>query len=110
LCSLIEGGNLWFDYGYLQPMLFPLTWIIGRQGITFLILLVNSLVAFYFFSGNKKNIKYVVAIFVVLASCFIYSYLAIPAGQKVRVALIQGNINKDWQWRIANGSSEIFDI
>jgi apolipoprotein N-acyltransferase len=109
LTNFINGGGLWFNISIWQPMLYPLPWLLGVDGVGFLILLFNSLVAFYILK-KEKRILYTIIIFIVfLSSCFLYSYLAIPTGTKIKVALIQGNFQKDWGWRIANANSEIFN-
>ena len=90
-------------------MLFPLAWLIGEQGITFLIMVVNSLLAFFILRKDKKIAIALIAITIILLSCFYYSDTAIPTGKKIKVALIQGNINRSWEWRIANTPTAILD-
>jgi len=101
-------GNYWTNLSVLQPMLAPLVWIITGYGITFLILLVNSLVFFYFVKKDTKLIIFGGVLILMLVSCFFYSYYSIPSGKNLRVALIQGNFPEDWSWRINNSGGEIF--
>ena len=109
VCSMIPGGNIWFDSGVVQPMLFPLTWMIGEKGMTFLIMLVNSLIAAYIILREKKYLSVVVIISTILLLCFFHSDTAIPNGKKIKVALIQGNVHAAWEWRIKN-PDKIFNI
>jgi len=107
--SFVDSGGFLFDISSMQPMLFPLTWIFGNQGMAFLVMLFNSLVAFYFLTRDKKILKYIAATILVLAVCFAFSYFAVSSGKKVKIALIQGNVARDWQWRIENSNTTIFD-
>ena len=109
LCDMIPGGNIWFDFGVLQPMLFPLPMMIGEKGITFLIMLVNSLIAGYVILREKKYLFVISIIFMVLFICFYYSDTAVSSGKKIKIALVQGNIHADWGWRIKN-PAKIFSI
>lgn len=103
LSEFIQGGNVWLGNGFLEPMISPLTWLVGEKGITFLIMLVNSMVAFYFIKRDKRLMRYVFIIIMLLTVSFLYSKFSEPTGKKIRVALIQGNITNEWQWRIKNG-------
>ena len=98
----VPGGNIWFDTGVIQPMLFPLTFMIGEKGITFLMMLVNSCIAGYFILREKKYLAVIFVLSPLLLLCFYYSDTTLPTGKKIKVAVIQGNIHSDWEWRIKN--------
>jgi len=106
---VMSESNMFFDVACLQPMLFPLTWLVGSQGITFLIMLVNSLIAFFIVFKNKKVLLSLMIIFLVTLACFVYSNFSVPTGRKIKVALIQANINEDWVWRQDNADSTILE-
>ena len=105
--AFIPGCIMWFNFSCLQPMLYPLTYFFGQKGMAFVILLVNSLVAFYLITKNKKYKIGLIAMVIILLSCFIYSYFAVASGKKVKIALIQGNFSKSWEWRTAHSGSDI---
>lgn len=108
--SFFPSGNFWFNYSHLQPLSYPLNFFIGGQGLTFLIMLFNSLAGFLIVKKDKRTIKFLICILIVILSCFIFCNFKNPQGQKVRVALIQGNITNDWNWRIENAPGAIMDI
>ena len=110
LFNFVEGANVWFNFAHLQPMSYPVAWLIGSQGVTFLIMLANSLIAFLILKKDKKIILYLAVIFVILISSFAYSNFATFNGKKIKVALIQGNIDRSWDYRIEKSPTEILDI
>lgn len=110
LCVFIPEFSKVLDFSFMQPMAAPLIRAVGNQGMVFLIILLNSLLAFYILLREKRVLKYLIFIVVIILTCFIYSYCAVPSGKKVRVALIQGNIYNNWEWRTANVNSSIIDI
>lgn len=109
ISNFTQGGSSWFNIAVFQPTLSPLLFFGGAEGVTFLILLFNSLVAFFILKKDKKVLFFIVVLLIFLLFCFLYSYHATPIGAKVRVALIQGNFQKDWSWRIENANNEIFN-
>lgn len=46
-------GSYWVDISMFFPMTAPLIWIIGSTGITFLLILFNSIAAYYVESRDK---------------------------------------------------------
>jgi apolipoprotein N-acyltransferase len=97
------------DSQYLVTPIIQVADIVGEEGISFLILLVNATVAkvlFYFMdrrSGKAVFPSAWVAVSVALMACAV-SYGAlrlgetIPSAKSVRVALIQGNIDQARKW------------
>jgi len=92
-----------------QPMLAPLIWVIGSYGITFLILLMNSIIFSYIIKKDKKLILIAFMLAIILLSSFTYSYLSQPEGEKIKIAMIQGNIQENWNWRINNAGEDVFE-
>jgi len=109
LISTINGGQQWYSLARLQPSLYPLTAIIGETGIDFLIILVNCLLGCYIIFRNKKVLIHLFVIVAILFLCFVYSQLATIEGRAVKIAVIQGNFQKDWLWRTQNADKIIMD-
>jgi apolipoprotein N-acyltransferase len=107
-------GFPWFDLAYTQfqtPLLIQIADIAGHHGVSFMIVMVNTLV-FHAFGNYRKmdtiksgsDFAFRAAIVLVLA---ILSYnlvrfglieKSISAGKTVGVAVVQGNINQDQKW------------
>ena len=103
-------NSYWADWAMFQPMMAPLIWFIGSNGITFLIVLMHSVIAFYILKKDKKVIVTGIIIILVVLGNFIYSYNAKPEGKNVKVALLQGNFNQEWEWRLVNAKGIGFDV
>ena len=106
--SLIN--SYWADWAMFQPMMAPLIWLVGSNGITFLIVLMHSVIAFYFLKKDKKILITGIFILLIVLGNVIYSYNAKPQGQKIKVALLQGNFQESWEWRNINAKSLIFNV
>lgn len=80
----------------------PLIWYIGGIGITFLIVLFNSLIADYILTKNKKVLVLTIILLITIIFCSNYSTQEYITDDSVKIALIQGNIEETWLWRIEN--------
>ena len=103
-------NSYWADWSMFQPMMAPLIWLVGSEGITFLIVLMHSIIAFYLIKKDRKILATGILLALIVIGSFVYSYNAKPEGKKVKVALLQGNFIKDWEWRSLNAKSIIFDV
>lgn len=100
LYSFSPLGTFVFNLAAYQPMLAPLIWIIGSQGITFLIILSNALLALSIHSRGSRYLISASLLLVLISGCFLYSAVAAPEGNPVTLSLIQGNVEESWSWRI----------
>ena len=94
-------GNTWFQFSYYQPTA-PLIWFIGASGVTFLIILTNSVLANYFLYKNKKILVIAILLLLIPVSSIMFNSTFEFQGDPIKVALIQGNIDKIWLWRFRN--------
>lgn len=110
LYSLMPGRvHWWFDIGDMQPMLYPVALFSG-YGITFFVILMNSLLAAYLVDKKKKLVYTAAMLVLILVASFGYSTFAQPAGnKKIKIAIIQGNFSEDWAWRTAHVDSDVLD-
>jgi apolipoprotein N-acyltransferase len=95
-------NNSWLDISFFQPMSAPLIWYIGSVGMTFFIILVNSLFADYIYYKDKRVLIITLILLIIPISSYLYCNLAEVEGRQVRVALVQGNFNQGWEWRMDN--------
>lgn len=102
LFSFNPLGGAWVNFAFFWPMMAPLIWYIKGIGVTFLILLSNSLIAEYFYKRDKKILIAIIILFLIVVSCFIFSYYGKINGKEIKIAIIQGNINETWNWRLNN--------
>jgi len=102
-------NSYWADWSMFQNMMAPLIWLVGSNGITFLIILIHSVIAFYIMEKDKKMLITGCMVVLFLLGSYVYSFNADPEGQRIKVALLQGNFNQDWGWRHANSRGIIFD-
>ena len=105
--SLIN--SYWADWSMFQPTMAPVIWFVGSYGVTFLIVLIQSIIAFFVIEKNRKVLMTGIIIIIFVSMNLIYSYNAKPQGQKIKVALLQGNINESWNWRKVNSKGIILD-
>ena len=103
-------NSYWANFSIFQPVMAPLIWFVGGKGITFLIILMHSIAAFYLLKKDKKMLVICIALVLLILSNYSYSYNAKPEGKKIKVALLQGNFNQDWNWRSTNAKGIIFDV
>ncbi|MBI2542523.1 hypothetical protein HYV80_07505 [Candidatus Woesearchaeota archaeon] len=109
LFSFSVIGSYWADWSMFNPAIAPLIWIVGSHGITFLIILANSMIAFYILKRDNKILAAGIVLALVIVGSHAYSINSNPDGQKIKVALLQGNFNQGWEWRALNAKSIIFD-
>lgn len=103
-------NSYWADMSILHPMIAPLIWFVGGSGITFLIILMHSIIAFYILKRDKKILATGLIIVLIILGNYAYSYNTKPDGQKIKVALLQGNFNQGWNWRHMNAKRLIFNV
>ncbi len=103
-------NSYWADWAMFQPLMAPLIWFIGSNFVIFLIILFQSIVTFYLLKKDKKILTAGIILVLILLANNVFSYYAKAEGQKIRVALLQGNFNQDWNWRQANSKGFIFDV
>ncbi|MEK6984488.1 MAG: nitrilase-related carbon-nitrogen hydrolase [Nanoarchaeota archaeon] len=94
----------WMDLSIFQPAAVPIIWYVGSYGVTFLIILSNSILSYYFIKKNRILLFFeVFLLMIILASLFYSNYSGFPYnGKKVKVALLQGNFPYEWKWRQNN--------
>ena len=102
-------NSYWAQWSMFQPMMAPLIWIIGSEGLTFMIILVHSLLAFLIMKFDRKLFIITVLIALLLLFNFAYSSYSVPDGKKIKVALLQGNFDRNWEWRSANAYGAVFN-
>lgn len=102
-------NSYWADWSMFNSMAAPLIWFVGSSGITFLIVLMHSIIAFYLLNKNRRVLATGLILALVVLGCFAYSYNAKPEGKKAKVALLQGNFNQDWEWRSTNAKGIILE-
>jgi len=95
--SIISSS--WANIGAFQPMLAPIIWFVKGFGITFLIILFNSMTFFLIIKRNKKLLQGIFVFVIIILSSFLYSSFAQSNGDSLRVALIQANIHESFDWR-----------
>jgi apolipoprotein N-acyltransferase len=86
---------------YKMPILIQTASISGMWGLTFIIVLVNSLIFLSFKDMTRVGIKYLISALIVIALLISSGFLLRPdngIGYKFRVAVIQGNIEQDVKW------------
>ena len=107
--SLSPINSYWADWSMFNPLAAPLIWFIGSEGITFIIILFYSSVLFSIVEKNRIAFLAAVLIVVVMGASYLYSHNAQPYGEKIKVALIQGNFPQTWEWRNENAKGIVFD-
>ena len=108
--SFFGVGEYGFNLAVLQPRFGYISQAIGGYGLIFLILLFNSLLAFFII--NRRRYSYLVIISILSLALWSGNYYAhhkIPQGQRVRVALIQGDFPEAFAWRAENAGGVVLD-
>lgn len=96
-------GFPWMDLGYSQGgyrVIIQMADIVGHRGISFWIVILNALIVGILFAKKKRWI-YVIILAVVFAGPFVYGFWRLsqpPPPEKVRIALLQGNISAETKW------------
>ncbi len=101
-------GNFWINISALHTEAAPLIWYTGSLGITFIILLFSSSVAFFILRKKKAYLAVAITIIVVMSVCFLYSNIKKPEGEMLKVAVIQGNFPQSWEYRTKNSKTEVY--
>ena len=109
------SGFPWTSIGYTQWPNLPviqIASIFGVHGVSFILLLFNSLMAVLIISKWKQHIAAVVLPSTIIVSSFVFGLVelkrSIEATDQVRVAIVPGNIRQNEKWKPKNFSS-IFD-
>ncbi|MBS3114578.1 hypothetical protein J4448_05745 [Candidatus Woesearchaeota archaeon] len=111
LYSLLPLQIYWMDFAIFYPSMAPWIWYLGSHGITFIIILFNSAIAYYFIKPNKYAVAFgVVILFMIFTSTIYTTYYSFSEkGDKLKVALLQGNFKNEWEWRQLNAFSLILE-
>jgi apolipoprotein N-acyltransferase len=108
--SFLFSGFPWMDPGYALahvPWLIQSADLWGHYGLTFLLVLINVLVAMLLIPGMQKRGRFVLIVPVALlcSGVALYSYLrweqigkSMQLGETIRVGVVQGNIAQDQKW------------
>jgi apolipoprotein N-acyltransferase len=98
--SMLTGS---FDIGIALPNTAPIVWYVGSMGITYIVVLWSSACARFLSTKGKTALAITIIIPLALMAMARYSLSidprALSAGSKpVKVALIQNNISRSWEW------------
>ena len=96
------GIGVWIEPSAFSPVLAPITWFIGATGISFLIILFNVCIAALCLKRNKKLTFLLSLLIIILSFSYLYSYTQSDSGENIKVALLQGNFQEPWGWRVNN--------
>lgn len=110
LRSVLFTGFPWMDPGYAlwqQVWLIQVADLVGHHGVSFLLVLVNILLAQLFFTGQSWRKKTIAAIAPLLLVMVVVGYSTvrlqqvsdeIHGAERVRVGVVQGNISQEMKW------------
>ncbi len=107
----VFSGFPWALLGYSQyrhPALIQITDIVGVYGISFLVVLVNVVIARLI--EDRKDLRPLMAAAVVLAAVLGYGSYRLQhteTGPDIRISVVQGNIEQDRKWDPAYQSEVI---
>lgn len=91
----------WLNIGIFQSNLAPIIWYIGGVGITFLILLFNSLLASFFIKKNRFKIILIITLILIIAGSLLFSSLKKYSSDKeIKVGVVQLKNRRSWEWRV----------
>ncbi len=107
--DLIPVDNFWINISALHAEAAPLIWYVGSLGITFIIILFSSSIAFFILRKKKAYLAVGVTIIVVMSLCFLYSNIKKPEGETIKAAVIQGNFPESWEYRTKNAKAGIYE-
>jgi apolipoprotein N-acyltransferase len=108
--SFLFSGFPWMDLGYALagvPWLLQSADLWGHYGLTFIIVLLNTLVALVCLAGRRRRGQFVLIAPVVVFCGVVafYSFLRwrqignqMQSNASVRIAVVQGNIAQDQKW------------
>ena len=109
ITSFTPAGSCWTDFAMFQPMMAPLIWFVGARGVTFLVVMVNTVIALLFVRKSKGLLIVGIVLLLGVIGCIAYSSLAEPEGKPLKVAALQGNFSQPWEWRCAHAGTVILD-
>ncbi len=108
--SVLFSGFPWMDPGYALanvPWLIQSADLWGHYGLSYVLVLINTLVAMMFMAGTKKEgrASLIVPVIVLCAGVALYSSWRwqqigheMQAGATMRIGVVQGNISQDLKW------------
>lgn len=108
--SFLFTGFPWMDPGYALahvPWLIQSADLWGHYGLTYLLVLINTLMAFMIMAGRQKRARYglAVPVFLLCGTVALYSWLRwqqvereLAVGDSIRIGVVQGNISQDQKW------------
>jgi apolipoprotein N-acyltransferase len=102
-------GSGWIDLAMFQPTMAPLIWIVGSKGITFIIVLFNSIIAAWIQEKSRSVLMSGLILLLIIGSCIAFSNFKTPNGETLKVALLQGNFFESWDWRREQADTVILD-
>lgn len=102
LLDFTKYGSYILEFSMYNPTMAPLIWIVGGRGITLIIITLNSAVAEFIIKKTKMSKMIMVILPLILIGCYFYSINAEAEGEPFKVALVQGNFEKTWEWRQTN--------
>jgi len=101
--SIGETGFPWMDLGYsmgFYSVFIQMADIVGHRGISFWIVVINVLIVALTFAKKRRWI-YIIALLLLFAGPIVYGLWRLnqpPPAEKIKVALLQGNIGADMKW------------
>ena len=121
LRSFAGSGLPWMDLGYgftLQPVFAQSADVFGHYGLTFLVILVNTLFAFLFLCRKDKHLQKQLVLPVATLLLLVGGYSAVrwqqvstEDGQEVlNVAVVQSNVDQAQKWNPARQQQTILDF
>ncbi len=109
IASFTIVGSAWTDLAMFQPTMAPLIWVVGARGITFLIVLVNTVIASLCLRRSREMLVVGSVLLLIIIGCVTYSNLAEPEGKNLKVALLQGNFAQPWIWRCDHAETVVLE-
>ncbi len=112
--SFLFSGFPWMDLGYVLanvPWLLQSADVWGHYGLSFVVILINTLLAALLFKGSEESkprnsrMRMILPVIVLCCGVSIYSFwrwqqieAQIQAGERILVGVVQGNIPQDQKW------------
>lgn len=109
------SGFPWMDLGYAlwgQPMLIQVADLLGHHGVTFLLVLVNTLLALLLSAGSGPGagrLRLAAPVVLVIAGVAVYSAVRwhqvgqqMAGAERMPIGIVQGNIDQDLKWSPEN--------
>jgi len=108
--SFLFTGFPWMDPGYALahvPWLIQSADLWGHYGLTYLLVLINTLAALLIMATRQKRgqLGLIVPVILLCAGVAIYSFLRwqqlerqLPVSNSMRIGVVQGNISQDQKW------------